>query len=210
LDATTAASDARLQGALARLETILAAVGVGIGDVRYHVISDRRYAIIDSTAGEDSELAGLFRQSAPRSGRRLNLFLVRSISGGTDGFRALGIAGGIPGPVGEHGTQHSGVVVAFDPAIVGTGSSGANRVGHVMAHEIGHYLGLYHVTEQSRPCGPGETEGCAPFGGGDTLTDTRHGDTGNLMHWSIVSSGSNIGLSMGQGFVMRVSALAGP
>ena len=40
------------------------------------------------------ELADLFRQSAARSGRAINVFLVRSISGGGGGFRALGVAGG--------------------------------------------------------------------------------------------------------------------
>jgi hypothetical protein len=132
--------------------------------------------------------------------------------GGGGGFRALGVAGGIPGPVGIHGTQHSGVVAAFDPAVVGTGTTGANVVGHVLAHEISHYVGLFHSTEQSRPCGPGETpsDGCAPFGAGDTLADTTRGDMRNLMYWSIVSSGTNDQLSAGQAFVLRLSALAVP
>lgn len=210
LTAESAPSDARLQGALSRLATILAPAGIRVGDVAYHTVGDSRFAIIDSVTGADSELAQLFRLSADRAGRRLSMFLVRSISASGEGFRALGIAGGIPGPVDEHGTRNSGVVIAFDPAVIGSGTSGADRAGHVMAHEIGHYLGLYHVTERNRPCGPGETEGCAPFGGEDTLADTTRGDTTNLMHWSVVSGGANDRLSAGQGFVLRASALEVP
>ncbi len=216
ITALAAPSNTRISGALARFDGILGAAGVHVGDVQYFDVTGAdatTYQVIDSTDGSSSELAGLFRLSAPRSGRRLNIFLVRSISGGSDGgFQAIGIAGGIPGPVGIHGTQHSGVVVAFDPDVVGSGATGANVVGHVLSHEVSHYLGLFHSTEQARPCGPGEdpSSGCAPFGGGDTLADTTRGDTSNLMYWSIVGSGTNDRLSAGQGFVLRASALVGP
>ena len=215
VNAAAAPSDSRLQGALARFATVYAPSGVSLGSVSYFDITGAdatRYSVIDSTDGPDSELAGLFRLSAARTGRTLNIFLVRSISGGGMGFNALGIAGGIPGPPGVHGTQHSGVVVAFDPSVVGSGAMGARVVGHVFAHESGHYLGLFHVTEQQRPCGPGETPdaGCSPFGGGDPLADTTRGDTSNLMHWSIVGTGTNEALSNGQRLVFRLSALVGP
>ncbi len=212
LTAASAASHSKLQGALTRFEAILAPTGISLGTVRYFDVTGAdatTFQVIDSSDGADSELARLFRVGSGGSARGVNVYLVRSISGAGDGFRALGVAGGIPGPVGIDGTGHSGVCVSFSDAVVGSGTTGANVVGQILAHEVGHYVGLFHATEQLRPCGPGEdpSDGCAPFGGGDQLADTTRGDDGNLMYWSIVGGGTNTELSDGQGHVYRMSAL---
>jgi len=211
LNASNADSNGKLQTALSRLDTILGQAGISLARVRYHDVAGGGFSVIDSTDGRDSELADLFRTG--RGGRRaLDVFLVRAISTDGGGFRALGVAGGIPGPVDMHGTAHSGVVCAFDDMVVGSGSSGGRAVGQILAHEIGHYVGLFHSTEQTRPCGAGEdptTVECAPFGGGDQLADTSRGDMGNLMFWSIVGGGSNTELSPGQQTVYQLSALVG-
>lgn len=204
--AANASTNAKITQMLSRYGTILGAAGIDVGDVAFHDVTGAdatRYQVINSTDGPDSELAGLFRLSAASgSGRRLAVFLVRGIDGSRPGFSTLGIAGGIPGAAGIFGTQHSGVVLAFESISTG------NAAGHVLAHESGHFLGLYHVTESDRPCGAGETPpGCAPWGGTDVIDDTSRGDTTNLMHWSIVGSGTNTRITAGQGFVLLRSPI---
>lgn len=205
VSAASAPTNARVQAFVNRFAEVISQTGVAIGSVTYVDVAAPALAIIDSDDGPDSELAQLFRMSAGAEDNVLNLFLVQEVRSGGDGFNTLGIAGGIPGPPRMHGTSHSGVVIAFDSSVVGSGTGGGRLAGHVAAHEVSHFLGLYHVTERIRACGPGEipsaTVTCAPFGGGDVLTDTTRGDTSNLMNWSIVGSGSNDAMSSGQAFV---------
>ncbi|MEO0323422.1 MAG: hypothetical protein AAF447_10730 [Myxococcota bacterium] len=208
LDAASAAGNTRLQDTLERAGDILDARGLtlDVAGARYFDVRGARFQTIDSTDGTDSELSDLFRTTAPGSDDRLAVFFVRSISGGS-GFATLGVAGAIPGPAGPPGTGEGGVVVAFDEAVVGD----ATFAGQVLAHELGHYFGLFHVTERLPACGPGESPpSCAPFGGADVLADTRTGDERNLMHWTPTMAGGtpNVRLSEGQGFVLLRHPLA--
>lgn len=208
ITAAAAPTNTRVVAFVDRLDTLLGQIGIGIGAVTYHDVTTASLAVIDSTTGPTSELAQLFRLSAGRTGNVASIFLVRSVNSGGDGFNTLGIAGGIPGPSGIHGSMSSGVVVSFDTAVVGTGATGARFAGHVGAHELSHYLGLFHVTERMAACtGTMVPPACAPFGSTDTIADTTRGDTSNLMHWSIVGSGSNTTLTAGQGYVLLRSAL---
>jgi hypothetical protein len=207
--AASAPTDARLAQFMNRYEQILAQVGITIADVAYVDINAPSLDIIDSSQGESSELAQLFRMSSGTTEDILNLFLVQNITaGGTGEFNTLGIAGGIPGPPRIQGSSHSGVVIAYDPGVVGPSGY---IPGTVAAHESGHYLGLFHTTENGRRCGAGETpsasDQCVPFGGTDVIGDTTYGDSSNLMNFAIAPDGSNGLLSAGQGFVERHNPL---
>ena len=81
------------------------------------------------------ELPALFRLSAGAAGPSVALFLVRSVD------FAIARSGGVPGPLGRSGTAGSGI--AFSSGVLDTG----RELGHAFAHELGHYLGLFHPTE---------------------------------------------------------------
>lgn len=77
--------------------------------------------------------------------RVVNLALVEQIE---DLPQAFGLAGGIPGPLGASGS--SGVLVAYGLAAGTDGalSDAETRIlGETLAHETGHYLGLFHPVE---------------------------------------------------------------
>lgn len=213
LGAASAGSDGRLQDALVELRRIYATVGITIGDIQYwDVTSTQRsiYSVIDTADAADSELDQMFEISAGQTNNALNVFLVDRIDAmsGRESGITLGIAGGIPGAGYVHGTNHSGVAVSFSSELFGTDSEGSIRIAQTMAHEIGHYLGLFHNSEAGRACDVGEAptmaDPCAPFAGGDVLADTTHADMTNLMYWSAMDGTS---LSAGQSFVMLRSVL---
>lgn len=204
VDASTAPTDPRLQGVLETVDAIYQPRGLRVAAERYLDDVPPQHAVIDSTEGPESEAADLLRRSV---GGGLDVFLVRSIGGDAP---TLGLAGGVPGPFGEPGTSHSGVLVSYDTAVVGDGTLIAAQL---MAHEIGHYLGLFHTQEGAPPCeGDARPPACAPFGGQDPLADTSESPR-NLMFWALQTfeDGSvNDELTEGQGFVLLRNPLVLP
>ena len=131
---------ARIADALATVERVCARFGVRLGVVRQHEIVgqlQRDFAVIEGTSdGSLPEMPELLRLSAGAGRSSVSLFLVREVS------LALGVAGGIPGPESIHGTGSSGILIAVD-----LHDPTADDLGYTMAHEIGHFLGLWHTTE---------------------------------------------------------------
>ena len=206
INAASAPGNARVQGTIDRLNATYAPANITFDVVGYYDVPGGQFSVIDSTDGPSSELGQLFSQSAGRSNHAINIFLVRSISAG--GGSTLGIAGGVPGPPAVHGTGHSGVVVSFDTGVVGGGST---IPGQIMSHEVGHYLGLFHNSENDPPCTGGATPpGCSPFGGVDPIADTNRSNR-NLMFWALQTFGGgsvNDRMTDGQAFVLIRNPLA--
>lgn len=155
ITAAQAPTNTNLQATLAAFSNIYTAANISLGTVRYFDITGadaQSYRVI-RTEDDISELVALSQvpgQTADDA-LSLNVFFVRNISlgGGT-----IGISQGLPGPAGIHGTGASGVVFTSeflgqtfnDPS---SGQTNGNEyTGVVMAHELGHYLGLFHTTEQ--------------------------------------------------------------
>lgn len=83
----------------------------------------------------------------------VNVVLIDRFSGS---YVLQGLTGGLPGPVSLHGSSASGVVIST--ALLGR-SRGTDLIGALIAHELGHYLGLRHTSSY-------------PSGGEDPLEDT--------------------------------------
>ena len=125
-------------------EEILSRFGVRIGTVRQHEVVGGlrdRYSILETDdESRMPELADLFRLSAGAGRPTVSVFFVRQMD------LALGIAGGAPGPQGVHGTAASGVAIAVDLHRE-PGLPIDLDMGRTLAHELGHYLGLFHTSE---------------------------------------------------------------
>jgi hypothetical protein len=153
MTAANAPDDPNMSAVLATFDAIFAAADVQIGQVRFFDVTGAdadRYGVLRS----DADLNGLVALTT-RPGDTVddvlsaNVFFLRSITMGG----AIGIASALPGPAGLHGTSGSGVV--FTSQFLGQQFQEDGRTvdgnaytGVVFAHEVGHYLGLFHTSEQ--------------------------------------------------------------
>jgi len=152
---------------LVEVRGIFAKVGIDLGTITYDDVSPRfQKQAID---GADSKIGKMFKTSTDSSG--VNLYIVKELSLVDQGVMSAGppgFSGGMPGPA-NAGTAASGVAMAMD----------CMRPACVMAHEIGHFLGLFHTHEQF-------------INAADPIKDTPVEGWGNLMHPDEGSGGPNL------------------
>jgi len=227
---------AEADGSMARMRQTLGAyfahAGVALGTATFVDVPAEvkaRYANgvnVDGTPPCD-DVAAVLRMASP--GNAMNLFLVNSLfstQGG--GYTFVGLDGTVPGPSSVGGTVASGALVSIAnlarpiscPPGIDLLGCGADFTAYVAAHEAGHFMGLYHVTEQDgalfdpvkdtptcplASCAPGKTEvvvaDCLKYpttacGGGD-----------NLMFWLLSRALSTGALSSQQSSIMRANPL---
>ncbi len=139
ITAATAPDHPRVQAALHTVAQAWGAAGVSVGQVRYF---DVPVTALDVTHddGPDLELAALLRLAAGQP-PGIPIFLLESVNLQTGGglVPAAGFTAGLPGPL-DVGGPRTGIALALqydEPDLLGV----------VMAHEIGHFLGLFHVVE---------------------------------------------------------------
>ena len=173
----------RVRLALEEVERTFLPAGIQIGDVRQHEVDGMlgdEYTIVDfDEPGVSVELPELFRLSAGIAAPSVPVFLVRSVD------FALGLAGGIPGPLGMAGTSGSGIVLSY--GVLDT----PRELGQAMAHELAHFLGLFHTTESAGSVREGfvDTPECpaeADTDGDGFFSSEECAGAGaeNLMFWS--------------------------
>jgi hypothetical protein len=148
LSADTAEDDPDFLAMLEQFDATISQAGFRSGDIRYFDVRgdvEETYQIIRSDA-QVYELMSLSR--SPGQSRRAllsaNVFFVRDFSG--EMFSVLGVAAGIPGVQALHGQEGTGLI--FSASNLGN-FEGNRLVGQVLAHELGHYLGLAHTSESA-------------------------------------------------------------
>lgn len=156
ITAASAPRDANLNTLLDQFESVYAGAGITIGEVRYFDVEGeaaQRYSVIRAEA----DVGGVLALTEPPGATKdavlsLNVVFIQTFALPNAGG-VLGISPGLPGPAGLHGTPNSGVV--FTSEFLGqrfqerSGQlvDGNVYTGNVLAHEMGHYLGLFHTTE---------------------------------------------------------------
>ncbi len=144
LNASSAPHSTDISEVLKSLEGELSSAGVELGAVRYRDVPSpvaQRYSTIRSYAdGEALTGFGNLRFEKEADRYSIDIFLVNDIM--VAGSSVLGFSPSLPGAAGMHGNRRNGLV--FKTADLGFDN---RHVGRVMAHEIGHFLGLRHTTE---------------------------------------------------------------
>jgi len=190
IDVLDAPTETRLQAILDEADRIFGQHDLSLGEVTYFALTNAGFDRITS----DGEFGDLLEESSRGVEGRLNLFFVKqTLSGG-----AVGVAARIAGPL-LAGTRESGVMVDYD-----WGST--TQSGYVTAHELGHYLGLLHTTEDDGSHDLiDDTLECPRTGTNSTCTTEGNA---NLMHWRVL--GTDPKITDGQALVLLGHPLVAP
>jgi hypothetical protein len=131
LGVSNPATDSKVAAVITRMGDIFAQVNLRMGKVSYFTLTDSAWDNV-----EWGKQPQLFAESKVAPEPRVNVFFVQTVSVGGPW---IGLAAMVPG-VKRNGTKGSGVVVDYD-------YGDAAATGQIAVHEVGHYLGLWHVAE---------------------------------------------------------------
>jgi len=147
--------------------------------------------------GRLSAASLLMLQSALRAGGAradaVHLVVVRGLDDGGDDVAGYSL--GLPGPFSAD-RPTAAVLVSAATYRSSSGALDTDGLGTTAAHEIGHYLGLYHTSERDGSAHDpiADTPECA-------AGDSACPDAENVMFWT--GGGSRHLMTAGQGAVMR-------
>ncbi|MEI1277508.1 choice-of-anchor D domain-containing protein [Leptospira venezuelensis] len=232
---------AGLQDAVDRITSIYSQDSVKI-DVQFSATSVSASEFLDLTDFEDetgtlaSSLTKLYTTTgSAQSASSLNIFLTSDTSN-SNYAGLLGMAAGIPGVPGIVATKKAGMIVLIEPhrtsgsAASALSTTDQQFLGDTIAHEAGHFLGLFHTNERG---GASSTLSMFGLNARDALIETPYclssqdvntdgfvsisecSGTGftnsgalNLMFWAGDGVTSQTQLTGEQGWILRSNPLA--
>jgi hypothetical protein len=242
--ASNATTDPGVQRMVQTFQALLANAGITANVVFFDVAATDRARfgtnINAQTTGPCDELSQMFTLSGDHPGNTMNVFLVQSLRAAdvNGSITVVGIDGTIPGPSSFNGTVHSGAVVSATDLFTGLPNCpgataplapgcGPDKVAYIAAHETGHFLGLFHTTEQEGadfdpisdtakcPCTTCATTaeraqcgtGNPPLITNDRCLSSPCGGGDNLMFWFLQAGTSRGTISPHQAQVMKLNPL---
>jgi hypothetical protein len=155
VDADSAEDDDNIQSMLDYVEEVYEQSDIELGEVNFYEVDGTAEALYGVLTSE-WDIFQLVQESVIPEGDlddvlSANVFFVQAMD--IEGSGAIGVSAGLPGPAALHGTQASGVV--FTSEFLGDevwggedDVDGNEYTANVFAHEVGHYLGLFHTSEQ--------------------------------------------------------------
>ena len=208
LDAASAPDDAEWNRVMDQFESEWDSAGLAVSTI-YKDFSGNldRFSVVDVTVDDFSEFNDLLRTANPDDPRSITFFVVEEIANNSSGGATiLGLAAGPPGLATLSGTSKSGVVVSGIDF-----RDNPEDVGKIMAHEGGHFLGLFHTTERDGSVTDplGDTPECSNDANGDGTLQSGECDgsgTQNMMWWTLTEGTAT--MSADQGWVVRRNPVA--
>ncbi len=195
-----------LATALSAMETIYENAGISMEVESVTVLSNSAYSEVTADFTNSTTAAMISEGDAFKA----NLFFVEDFTGDNAGL--LGIAAGIPGSLGIDGA-FNGVMIGLNGHVSG-GSLLDQLLGETAAHELGHWLGLFHTTEaDGSSFDPlDDTPTCPTSFDSDSdgivsIAECLERDATNLMFWAGDSAVSQTQLTSEQRHVLSRTPL---
>jgi hypothetical protein len=208
ITAATAPDHPALQQALQTMKDIYGQANITIGQIEYVDVNDPTLQTILLTGAEcglSEDFNDLIRHSSDGQKTGLHLLFIDRFECLGDNNTAktlVGMSSGSPGIPLVSGIENSGVVVSLAYL-----NKSYQETAQMMAHESGHFLGLFHTKESKATTHILDL----PMGElYDTITDTPNDPASarnNLMFWVLTTSTT---LTPGQAYVLRRNPLVHP